>query len=229
MSQNNQSSQQSASRSRSVSQAGGRMGEDWEEEEEEEDREDKSSQEEAVEVESGDDDFLVPQIPVFSPFDEDDEFLSSLDKMVNDNISDSRNLYRDKNLMTNLTAPVSTVKGKKTWDQLQEEGEGEDVQVVVMLRKGPSGKQTKGISVPAYSQLGEQLLRREEVEMKEKERVKKLTLEISERQEEEELHEALAQLQRVSHSQIRDRRGQFKPPKGTPDADLIFGSKKPPR
>jgi len=227
MSQNNQSSQQSASRSRSVSQAGGRMEEDWDEDEEEEGVE--PSSQEAVEVESGDEDFMVPQNPAFTPCDEDDEFLSCLDKMVNDNISDSRNLSRDKNLMTSLTAPVSTVKGKKTWDQLQEEGEGEDVQVVVMLRKGPSGKQTKGISVPAYSQLGEQLLRREEVEMKEKERVKKLTLEISERQEEEELHEALAQLQRVSHTQMRDTRRPIKLPKGTPDADLIFGSKKPPR
>ena len=58
--------------------------------------------------------------------------------------------------------------------------------------KNPPNVRVPGISVPAYSQLGKQLLRREEQELKEKERVKQLTLEISERQEEEELHEARA-------------------------------------
>jgi hypothetical protein len=39
------------------------------------------------------------------------------------------------------------------------------VQVVVMLRKGPGGGRiTKGIAVPAESQLGEQFIAREERE-----------------------------------------------------------------
>ena len=60
---------------------------------------------------------------------EDDKFLSCLDKSVNGNISDSSNHSRDKNLMISPTAPVFTVKGTKTWDQLLEERESEAFQV----------------------------------------------------------------------------------------------------
>ena len=70
-------------------------------------------------------------------------------------------------------------RGKKTWEQLQEEGEGERAanvqvsssihffshiflhdetsQVVVMLRKGGKAATTKGITVSADSMLGEQV------------------------------------------------------------------------
>ena len=51
--------------------------------------------------------------------------------------------------------------------------------------------------------------------------MKQLTLEISERQEQEELTEALQQFGRVQH-QTRGYRHN----KGAPDADLIFGNKK---
>ena len=57
---------------------------------------------------------------------------------------------------------------------------------------------------------------------REKARLKKLTLEITERQEEEELSEAITHLQRVT---LGARKG-FKPNKGAPDADEIFGKRK---
>ena len=131
--------------------------------------------------------------------------------------------------MTSMTAPVSSGKGKKNWEQLQEEQvEQEDnVQVVVMLRKGGKATTAKGISVSADSMLGEQFLAREEKEQRERTRMKQLTLEISERQEEEELTEALQQLQRVSMVGPGGTRRGFRPNKGAPDADLIFGNKKP--
>lgn len=98
-----------------------------------------------------------------------------------------------------------------------------------MLRKGGKAATTKGITVSADSMLGEQFIAKEEMEKNERTQMKQLTLEINERQEEEELQEAIQQLQRVSvggqRDQHRGARG-FRPPKGAPDADLIFGSGK---
>merc|ERR1719458_1988460 len=59
----------------------------------------------------------------------------------------SQGVARDKASLSTMTAPVASGKGKKTWEQLQEEGEGEkaaNVQVVVMLRKGGKTATTKG-------------------------------------------------------------------------------------
>merc|ERR1712013_586845 len=222
-SEGNSQSQPSISRSRSVSQAAmfetdgvEYDGEEWDRGEG--DREDRDQE-----------GMMVPSIPIFQPCPEDDDFLAALDKMVNENISESKNLVRDKNTLASMTAPVSSGKGKKNWEQLQEEqGEQEDnVQVVVMLRKGGKATTAKGISVSADSMLGEQFLAREEKEQRERTRMKQLTLEISERQEEEELTEALQQLQRVSMVGPGGARRGFRPNKGAPDADLIFGNKKP--
>merc|ERR1719289_465590 len=120
---------------------------------------------------------MVPSTPVFQPCPEDDDFLAALDKMVNENISESKSLVRDKNTLASMTAPVSSGKGKKNWEQLQEEQvEQEDnVQVVVMLRKGGKATTAKGISVSADSMLGEQFLAREEKEQRERTRMKQLT------------------------------------------------------
>jgi len=177
-------------------------------------------------VEQGDEELLLPAAPLRHQCKEDEDFLSALDRMVNENITESKNIIRDKNSMNTISAPVSTSKTKKTWEQIQEEGgsveEEAQVHVMVMLRKGGGGgKVSKGISVSADSELGEQFIAREEQEAREKARMKQLTLEISERQEEEELNEALHHLQRVT---MGNRRG-FKPQKGAPDADAIFGKK----
>ena len=68
-----------------------------------------------------------------------------------------------------------------------------------MLRKGgKGGAGVRSVQVASDSSLGEQLIIREEREIRERERMKQLTLEISERQEQEELSEALQQLQRVT-------------------------------
>merc|ERR1712130_300470 len=159
-----------------------------------------------LEVEEGDEDFAIPTAPVFNPCPEDDDFLAALDKMVNDNITESKGVARDKASLSTMTGPVASGKGKKTWEQLQEEGEGEkaaNVQVVVMLRKGGKAATTKGITVSADSMLGEQFIAKEEMEKNERTQMK--------------------QLQRVSvggqRDQHRGARG-FRPPKGAPDADL---------
>ena len=130
--------------------------------------------------------------------------------------------------MAGMSVPVSSGRSKKNWEQLQLEDQEEaagasGVQVVLMLRKGGQGKAgTKSICVSSDSNLGEQFLAREARELKERERVKQLTLEISERQEQEELTEALQQFGRVQH-QPRHQHNRHN--KGAPDADLIFGKK----
>ena len=61
------------------------------------------------------------------------------------------------------------------------------------MRKGQ--KQTlKEVAVPKDSEMAVNLLKQEEAQRLEKERMKKLTLEINERQEEEDLNEAIAQV-----------------------------------
>lgn len=61
----------------------------------------------------------------------------------------------------------------------------------MLLRKG--AKQTlKEVAVPKDSDMAVNLLKSEQAQKLEKERMKKLTLEINERQEEEDLNEAIA-------------------------------------
>ena len=130
--------------------------------------------------------------------------------------------------MSSMTVPVGAGKSKKNWEQLQQETQTDQeqgVQVQVMLRKGGKGAATRSINVSSDSMLGEQFLAREEREMRERERMKQLTLEISERQEQEELSEALHQLQRVTLGGGGNNPAKYRHNKGAPDADLIFGKK----
>ena len=69
---------------------------------------------------------LVPTLPSHQACSEDDDFLAALDKMVNENIAESKNVVRDKNVMSSMTGPVSGAKGKKNWEQLQQESEASD-------------------------------------------------------------------------------------------------------
>ena len=47
-------------------------------------------------MEEGDENLLVPTQPKFEPCPEDDDFLAALDKMVNENIAESKNLGRTR-------------------------------------------------------------------------------------------------------------------------------------
>ena len=112
-----------APRSQSASQAAGfQGGEEWDEEghEREEEGERRESQDsELGEVEQGDEDLLVPTAPVRVSCPEDEEFLAALDRMVNENISEAKAMQRDKAAITQLSAPVSSGRAKKTYEQLQ--------------------------------------------------------------------------------------------------------------
>jgi len=93
---------------------------------------------------------------------------------------------------------------------------------VLMTRKG-NKPQFKNLAVPSDSDLALNLRNREVAERAEKERVKKLTLDFNERQEEEEFQDQFQPVNRPAvHNLNRDRR-RFQHPKGVPDAELIFG------
>jgi regulator of nonsense transcripts 2 len=57
--------------------------------------------------------------PVRVPCPEDEEFLAALDRMVNENISEAKAMQRDKAGLAQLTAPVTSGRTKKTWEQIQ--------------------------------------------------------------------------------------------------------------
>lgn len=160
---------------------------------------------------------------------EDNDFLSALDKMVSDNIQDR---MRDsvKPQQVDISVPLHVKSTKKTYEQLQEAEkpatDSSTVDFVLMLRKGNKA-QYKNLAVPAASDLATNLRNREQEQKEEKERVKRLTLNITERQEEEDYQETINQGNRqVAVNLNRERRQKYNHPKGAPDADLIFGPKK---
>merc|ERR1719471_470838 len=73
------------------------------------------------ELEEEEEDLVISTHPKYEPCPEDEDFLAALDKMVNENIAESKNVVRDKNVMSSMTGPVSGAKGKKNWEQLQQE------------------------------------------------------------------------------------------------------------
>lgn len=101
----------------------------------------------------------------------------------------------------------------------------DSVPFVLMIRNAKGGKQQfKTFKAPCDSQLAINLKRQEEMIREENEKVKRLTLNITERFEEEDYQEALLQSQRTpALNKIKQVKQQkFKHQKGAPDADLIF-------
>lgn len=164
-----------------------------------------------------------------APCPEDDDFMTAFDKMLSESI-----LHRSQDSVkpqADIVIPMSLKGGhqKKTYSNLLEQKHEEEkntMNFILMTRKG-NKPQFKSLEVPVSSELAQNLKDREEAERAEKEQVKMLTLNINERQEEEDYQEMLAAQQRpVVLNLNRDRRHKYQHPKGAPDADLIFGNKK---
>lgn len=163
-----------------------------------------------------------------APCPEDDDFMTAFDKMLSESI-----LHRSQDSVkpqADIVIPMSLKGGhqKKTYCLLEQKHEEEKntMNFILMTRKG-NKPQFKSLEVPVSSELAQNLKDREEAERAEKEQVKMLTLNINERQEEEDYQEMLAAQQRpVVLNLNRDRRHKYQHPKGAPDADLIFGNKK---
>ncbi|XP_039498771.1 regulator of nonsense transcripts 2 [Drosophila santomea] len=100
------------------------------------------------------------------------------------------------------------------------------VPFVLMVRGNKGGKQQfKSFVAPSDSHLAINLKRQEQKIREEKEKVKRLTLNITERIEEEDYQESLLPPQQRNFTQSyyqKPNKHKFKHQKGAPDADLIF-------
>lgn len=153
---------------------------------------------------------------------EDIDFLESFDKMISDNIQE-----RTKETMrpqTEISIPFHLKKySKKTYEQLQNTNDDNSVNFILMLKKG--NKQTfKSLQVPVDSELASNLKSQEMAEQAELRKVKQLTLDINNRQEEEDYKDLTQVMQKPITTCIKDKKPL--PNKGTPDAESIFGKKK---
>lgn len=168
---------------------------------------------------------LVSCAPKRIQCQEDEDFMTAFDKMLSENIQ-HRSQEAVKPPQVDISVPMHIKGNNKKAPELMKMEELNTVNFILMTRKG-SKQQYKNLEVPVTSELAQNLRDKEEAERAEKERVKRLTLDISERQEEEDYQEMLAAQQRPAVLNLnRERRQKYQHPKGAPDADLIFGNKK---
>ncbi|KAK3612029.1 hypothetical protein CHS0354_021705 [Potamilus streckersoni] len=156
---------------------------------------------------------------------EDEDFMTSFDKMIEDTIK-ARNQESLKVPQLDIAVPVHLKKNKIFDPNEPEEKENDTVLFTLMTKKG-SKQQFANLNVPVSAEFASKFKEREQAEKAEKQRMKQVVLGIHERQEEEDYQEMLASLNRpVVVNTNRERRVRYQHPKGAPDADLIFGSKK---
>ncbi|XP_077565295.1 regulator of nonsense transcripts 2 isoform X1 [Stigmatopora nigra] len=157
---------------------------------------------------------------------EDEDFIQALDKMMLENLQ-QRTGESVKVHQLDVAIPLQLKS------QLRKGGAGppcigdtdvsETMQFVMLTRKG-NKQQYKILNVPLSSHLAANHFNQQQAEQEERMRMKKLTLDINERQEQEDYQEMLQSLaQRPAQANTnRERRPRYQHPKGAPNADLIF-------
>lgn len=152
--------------------------------------------------------------------EQDLEFEAMFDKMAADSYQE-RMRESSKVNTRDIPVPMSTKMSKKTYDQLQDSDskQSDAVSFVLMVRGAKSGKQQfKNFVTKADSDLAVNL-KFQEVKIKEEnERVKRLTLNITERLEEEDYES----LQKTPAFNKRPKYKAFKHQFGVPDTENIF-------
>lgn len=154
--------------------------------------------------------------------EEDLAFEAMFEKMSTDAYHD-RIKESSKVNTRDIPVPMTSRGSKKTYEQLQdtENKPSDAVPFVLMVRNNKSGKQQfKNFVAPSTSELAVNLKLQEQKIKEENERVKRLTLNITERLEEEDYQESLQQ-----KSPAFNKRAKMKPYKhqfGVPDTDNIF-------
>ncbi|XP_047115400.1 regulator of nonsense transcripts 2 isoform X1 [Schistocerca piceifrons] len=173
------------------------------------------------------DDCKVSLKPSLIDCPEDNDFQIAFEQMVSENIQDRiRGTPMPQRL--DIVVPLHIrSKTKKTYEQLKsEDSDTPVVNFVLMLKKG-NKQQYKNVNVPIDSDMAMNLKNQEEAERAEKERVKRLTLNMSARLEEEEYQEMLARSRKTESLNTNyEKRPKYNHPKGAPDTDFIFGTKK---
>ncbi|XP_055529686.1 regulator of nonsense transcripts 2 [Wyeomyia smithii] len=206
---------------------------DSEDDDDENPRIQRDDDEEAVEDELLDEDEdgmnvgLVPDKP--SPPEktiEDMEFEKEFERMATESFLER--LKEPVKLNTKDIPIPMTMRSsgtKKTYEQLQENQEKVDtVPFMLMVRGKGKQQQYKSFEAPSDSQLAIYLKDQEQKIKEEHDSVKRLTLNITERLEEEDYQESLLQSQRppASNKVRLQKPPKFKHPKGAPDVDAIF-------
>lgn len=156
--------------------------------------------------------------------EQDLEFEAMFEKMASDSYQD-RIKESSKVNTVDIPVPMSTRAGlKKTYEQLQdtEVKQSDAVPFVLMVRSAKSGKQQfKNFVAPSDSELAVNLKLQEQKIKEENERVKRLTLNITERLEEEDYNESLQKSPAFS-KRPKFKPHQFKHQFGVPDTENIF-------
>lgn len=189
-------------------------------------------------------DDVVPNIPKISEKTKEDlEFEQMFEKMAQDSYQE-RLKETIKPNTKDIPVPMMVRNNKKSYEQISSASNAAPtpsssaavsndsknpasgpINFVLMVRGGKGGKQQfKSFVAPSDSQLAINLKLQEEKIREEKEKVKRLTLNITERIEEEDYQESLMQSQRSSQTSLytRPSKPKFKHQKGAPDVDSIF-------
>ena len=177
---------------------------------------------------------MTTSAPKHVPCPEDDDFLKDFEKLLVESINTrGSGTQSTSGIPIPVDALISssvsiTPKARKRQmyhfgDASSEEEETpKTINLMVMTRPIKGNKPVlKTVEVPAESDLGKSIILKEEAERNEKLKLKKLTLDMTERLEEAETVSSTPQITNLNRDQ-----GKFQHQKGAPDADLIFGSKR---
>ncbi|KAK7896803.1 hypothetical protein WMY93_022128 [Mugilogobius chulae] len=131
---------------------------------------------------------------------EDEDFIQALDKMMLENLQ------------------------QRSGEAVKGDADISDTMQFVMLTRKGNKQQYKILNVPLSSHLAANHFNQQQAEQEERMRMKKLTLDINERQEQEDYQEMMQSFaQRPAQANTnRERRPRYQHPKGAPNADLIF-------
>ncbi|XP_048886602.1 regulator of nonsense transcripts 2 [Brienomyrus brachyistius] len=158
---------------------------------------------------------------------EDEDFIQALDKMMLENLQ-QRSSESVKGHQLDVAIPLQLKsqlkKGPPPAGSTDPDTELADTMQFVMLTRKGNKQQFKILNVPLSSHLAANHFNQQQAEQAERLRMKKLTLDINERQEQEDYQEMMQSLaQRPAPANTnRERRPRYQHPKGAPNADLIF-------
>ncbi|KFB47523.1 hypothetical protein ZHAS_00015483 [Anopheles sinensis] len=194
--------------------------EEEEDDDENEDEEDEDEQDFDLEV------AVEPMPPPAVKQPEDLEFEREFERMASECIQQRA---KESSKVNPKQVPVPVTfrnETKKSYDQLQEPTvEKPDTVPFALMIRGKGKQQVyKTFEAPEDSQLAQYIREQERKQQEEKDNVKRLTLNISERLEEEDYQESLNQPTRTADPlRMRPLKpAKFKHPKGVPDIDAIF-------
>ncbi|KAL1450095.1 hypothetical protein WDU94_002549 [Cyamophila willieti] len=136
----------------------------------------------------------------------DDDFLPEFEKMVSDNLQErTRETTLHKNKMANLSVPVNFGRSnlKQNYEQLTAgEPDENSINFMLMVRTKSNKQSYKPLVVPSTCDLVLNLKSQEKAKKDEMDQVKKLTLNITDRLEEEDYHQEVKERTAQSQSWV---------------------------